>query len=554
LVAHALIGLIAIYLQKWLIDDVFVGRQHDQFLPLLLWYAVCVGASFILGLAGPYVLVKGQTILRTWLFDQMLRSLYAMRVQNLREHETGRLISYFNNDVQAVVFMFVYLIPEWFLQVVRLFAVLVVLGITSIPVLIAFASLVIGYVLMERYFGPRLKAATKASAEQQAKIVAKLEEGIGGTREILALNRMDWESGRLRNLYNRYMAKIRRETTLLNQSVTYRLPVKWLPRLIILMYGGYLVLTDRMSIGTLTVGYQFSTQLLEATDGLFAVTMGIHSRQGYLERIHSLLSTERIQDGSVRLTGGIQSIEFQNVSFRYPGEEKDVISNVSFTLPVGQKIAVVGASGAGKSTVARLLSLLYPPSSGEVLINGVPLTELVRGDWLRRMAVVSQDGFVFPDSIQNNLLLGRTYLSQPELIAACKAAQIHDFILSLPQGYDTAVGERGVTVSGGQKQRLTLARALVGSPELLILDEATSALDLRTEKEIFSQLDQTRQGKTTLIIAHRLSTVQNADLVLVFEDGRLTESGRPEELLRDDSLFRRLVEAEKLTSDQALAV
>lgn len=222
-----------------------------------------------------------------------------------------------------------------------------------------------------------------------------------------------------------------------------------------------------------------------------------------------------------------------------------MLNNIDLVLPPGRKIAFVGTSGGGKSTLASLLARNFIPLSGEIVVNGIPLIELRREDWIARTTLVSQEPYLFPDTIRLNLLLGQEDIPESRMIDVCRAMQIHDFIAQLPQGYDTPIGERGVTLSGGQRQRLALARAVLRNSEILILDEATSSLDLETERQVQEHLDQLRKNRTTLVIAHRLSTVRNADKIIVLECGKVTEQGTHDELMVYSRHYRDLVMKEE---------
>jgi ABC-type multidrug transport system fused ATPase/permease subunit len=219
--------------------------------------------------------------------------------------------------------------------------------------------------------------------------------------------------------------------------------------------------------------------------------------------------------------------------------------HMSMDLPLGSKIAFVGASGGGKSTISQLLIRFFEPQSGSVLVNGRPLSDYKREDWTKRVDIVFQDPYLIPETIRTNLTLGREPISDEKVEAMCRVAQIHDVIQELPDGYETIIGERGITLSGGQRQRLSLARAFLANPEILILDEATSALDLETERLVQKGLDELRDGRTTIIIAHRLSTIINADRIYVINRGKVIEQGNHEQLMMGDTAYKRLVYAEE---------
>jgi ABC-type multidrug transport system fused ATPase/permease subunit len=247
-------------------------------------------------------------------------------------------------------------------------------------------------------------------------------------------------------------------------------------------------------------------------------------------------------NGEIQYTSLSEKIEFKDLTFAYPGHEKQVIKNINLSLPKGTTLALVGGSGAGKSTLADLLPRFYDPSSGCIMIDGVDLRDYNVKSLRMKMGIVSQDTFLFNDTALANIAYGRPDASEDEVIKAAQRANAYEFIINLPQGLDTIVGDRGVMLSGGQRQRISIARALLRDPDILILDEATSALDTVSERLVQQAIDDLSRDRTTLVIAHRLSTIQKADQIAVMEQGRVIEVGTHEELLNKGAYYSRLYE------------
>ncbi|MFE5317585.1 ABC transporter ATP-binding protein [Paenibacillus sp. NPDC056579] len=527
--------------QKFLIDDVLVGKHYDKLSWVLLYFTFTYTSSYVLTWWGRYLTRMNGLVLHKQIGSSLMSVIQRTPVSSIQDSRTAKWVQYFTSDLQNVSTFVAEELPRGLQQVAGTALLMIIIGWNSPIVLAIVAVFSALYIGIGRYYAPIMRQQTKEMQEKRGDLLTKIEEGISSTREVIAYNRMTWEEKLFRGSFNLFFDKVMQNGKLSNTQLLLSNSVQWIGRMSVLIFGGYSVIKGDVSIGLFVIVYQYSNQLFTNFQTVFDFVMNMSGKLAFVDRVKGIFDQEKMNDGTVPMQSKIRSLEFDEVTFSYPGTDRIILDKMNLAFPFGEKIAIVGSSGGGKSTVTQLLLRFFEPSGGSIRVNGIPLSDIQMADWMGKVAVVFQEPFMLPDTVRNNLLLGREGITESQMIEACRAAQIHDFIMSLDQGYDTIVGERGYTLSGGQRQRVAIARAVMGDPEILILDEATSALDMETEQKLQKNLDELRAGKTTLIIAHRLSTIRNADLIMVIQSGKVVEQGTHYELMAKGDVYRRLV-------------
>ena len=459
------------------------------------------------------------------------------------ERRTGNLLSILNDDVNQL---------ERFLDVgandlIQVTTTCITVGAVFFwvsPTVALLAVLPVPVILWGSFQFQRRIAPRYADVRERAsRVSGQLSMNLSGIETIKAFVAEDREVQRVRDLSDAYRQANRGAISLSSAfSPLIRMAIL-VGFTATLVWGGWLVLDDQLAVGSYSVLIFLTQRLLWPLTRL-GQTFDLYQR--------AMASTKRIldpldepvtlDDGAVELPRGSVAghLRFEGVGFRYPGAERLVLDGVDVDIPAGFTVAVVGPTGAGKSTLLRLVLRLHDPTAGRVTLDGRDIRELKIGDLRRCMGLVSQNVFLFDGTVADNLRYGREDATDDEVVAAARAAEAHDFVMQLPDGYDTLVGERGQKLSGGQQQRLSIARALLADPPILVLDEATSAVDNETEAAIQRSLERAAKGRTTLVIAHRLSTIRHADHIVVLDQGRVVEEGRHDELLERDGAYARL--------------
>ncbi|TAG46661.1 MAG: ATP-binding cassette domain-containing protein [Betaproteobacteria bacterium] len=456
----------------------------------------------------------------------------------------GDVLSRLSNDTQVLEGV-VSSAFSWALRnLVMMLGALVMLAITSLKLLalvLIGTPLIIAPVVL---LGRRVQRLAKLSQDRLADALARGDETIHAVRTVQAYAREDFENARFMDRINALFgnAAERERNSALLTSIVIVLAFTGIS--LILWIGGRDVLAGNMTAGQLSAFVFYAVIVATAVGAIAEVFGQLKRAAGASERIRELLAAKSEVESPaqpVALPAATGAVSFSNVNFSYPTRpEQTALKDFSLVVRPGEVVALVGPSGAGKSTVFQLLLRFYDPQSGEVSVDGTDVRRVALGELRSRFAHVSQDPVIFSDTLLENVRYGRLDASDDEVRAACDAAHVTEFATQLAKGFDSPLGERGVLLSGGQRQRVAIARAILANRPVLLLDEATSALDSESEALVTDALEKIARKHTTLIIAHRLSTVQNADRIVVIDDGRVQAEGTHSALLADSPLYARL--------------
>ena len=530
------------YLVKPVLDGIFIKKDTGM---LFILPAVIVAIALFKGLFSfsqsylmQYVGSRIILDLRKRLYHHIILLPLGFHIK----HPTGLLMSRVINDVSLMQSSVSTVVKDLFQQGLTLVALLAVIftqdwKLASLAVLVLPAA----YYPMVRV-GRRIKRLSIRGQERVADMTTALQETLSGIRVVKAFGREQFEAQRFQEKNLHYFRNVMRTTQVSEITSPLMELFGGIGIALVILYGGYQVVQGTTTPGTFSSFMAASLMMYNPIRALLKAYTSIQQALAAAERVFAILDleTEEARDRSKRPIPAIQtSVEFRDVSFQYEGASRPVLSGINLYVGVGESIALVGTSGSGKTTLANLIPRFYDPTQGSILIDGMDIRNITIASLRSLIGIVSQEIVLFDDTVRNNIAYGLQEVTLEEIVAAAQAAYAHQFIMKMTHGYESVIGEQGVKLSVGERQRLSIARALLRNPPILILDEATSALDPESETIVQKALHNLMKGRTTFVIAHRLSTIEQVNRIVVLSKGSIVEVGRHEELLKNNGIYSR---------------
>lgn len=480
---------------------------------------------------------------------KLYNHLQALSARFYANNQVGQVISRVINDVeQTKDFILTGLMNIW-LDCITIIIALSIMFFLDVKLTLAALFIFPFYILTVYVFFGRLRKLTRERSQALAEVQGFLHERVQGISVVKSFAIEDNEAKNFDKKNTNFLTRALKHTRWNAYSFAAINTVTDIRPIIVIGVGAYLAISGSITVGTLAAFVGYLELLFGPLRRLVASFTTLTQSFASMDRVFQLID----EDYDIKNGVGAQPIEIKqgrididHVSFQYNDNEAPILKDINLSIEKGETVAFVGMSGGGKSTLINLIPRFYDVTSGQILIDGHNIKDFLTGSLRNQIGLVQQDNILFSDTVKENILLGRPTATDEEVVEAAKMANAHDFIMNLPQGYDTEVGERGVKLSGGQKQRLSIARIFLNNPPILILDEATSALDLESESIIQEALDVLSKDRTTLIVAHRLSTITHADKIVVIENGHIVETGTHRELIAKQGAYEHLYSIQNL--------
>ncbi|MFB9972562.1 ABC transporter ATP-binding protein [Allobacillus sp. SKP2-8] len=537
------------------IDDV-VGKERFYLVPYIA--LIFVGLMAVKSIATYFNQYLGDLFGISSVYavrDEMYKKLQRLSFKYYDNAKTGDLMSRLTADVEG----FRFFLSFGFSELLRIFLLITVsLGVMffySIPLALVTMAAMPFLAIVVYKFDRRVHPAFRGIRKSFGRMNTRVQENISGMNTVKSLSREDFEIGRFSEKGENYRQHYLDTAKIWSRYFPLMEFIGNVCVVALLAFGGFLVIQGDLSVGRLIAFFSLVWYILGPLMNLGFVVNQFSQAKASGERLLEILESDlEIEDQPTEQVDRIQGhVTFTDVTLTYAEDDDQALKNISFDAPPGKVIGLIGGTGAGKTSITQLITRFYEPEEGQVLIDGKPVQEYPLTQLRKNIGFVLQEPFLFSTTIKDNIAYGNPEATMEEIVDAATRAQAHDFIMEMPNGYDTLLGERGMGLSGGQKQRISIGRAILINPSILVLDDATSAVDMQTEFKIQKALKEVMEGRTTFIIAHRISSLKHADEILVLENGEIAERGKHDFLLQNKGAYQRIYDIQYQDEEAIMA-